>query len=632
MITRENFNSSAVVYTGYGRVSTSKEEQLISHKFQIEDLEDFFKSKQEWNDSGLRYDDTGKSGTNVFHRKDFQRMIKDAKAGKFNLIVMRDVSRFARYTKEFLIYLEELEKYGVVVYFVNYGLLSNDVQASMILPMLAAVAEEESRIKSDFTKNGHRKRKELGFVFGSDNRYGWDLVKTDKGKSNLLVKNEEEAKIIELIFDLYLHGKVIDGVLTDFGIRKITYYLNQNDIKTKSGGEWYPAMVGRIINNKCFCGYVVYNKSFKQNLHDERRKNRNKEEFVYIKSEAVEPIIDEDTFYKAQAKAARSLKVSAKPVLDENNQPKRDENGKIIRHSVGYKPITEPYAQKMVCGCGSTFKVHSIRRATKNGVKPVGYTCYKYDRGARGEDGCNHTSLDKVKLDMSALKIFRDFLSDNSKAISIAYDMIISCYKEEKSQIDKVNPATVQKKIDTLNFKRQKLFDDYTDEKMTDELYYERDANLHSKIKELTEQLKIAQVEYEEDEVDISAEKLKIKEALNTTKLTFVNQYGYEEVDRSVIDRFVSKIVSYEDGRFDWYLNLRGTCNNDYNRYKNKFAEDYNERYKINEKAVFVDEFVIDFEEANSFVKSFGRKGFRKVKKDGTPIWKDIQVKVFVEF
>ena len=230
MITRDNFESSEVVFTGYGRVSTTKEEQMVSHKFQLEDLEDFFASKTNWVDSGLRYDDNGKSGTNIFHRKDFQRMMLDAKAGRFNLIVMRDVSRFARYTKEFLIYLEELEKYGVVVYFVNYGLLSNDVQARMILPMLAAVAEEESRMKSDFTKAGHKKRKELGFVFGSNNRYGWDLIKTDKGKSNLLVINEEEAKVVRLIFDLYINGRVIKCVYGRRSSFDIPATLNKENI------------------------------------------------------------------------------------------------------------------------------------------------------------------------------------------------------------------------------------------------------------------------------------------------------------------------------------------------------------------------------------------------------------------
>lgn len=630
MITRDNFESSEVVFTGYGRVSTTKEEQMVSHKFQLEDLEDFFASKTNWVDSGLRYDDNGKSGTNIFHRKDFQRMMLDAKAGRFNLIVMRDVSRFARYTKEFLIYLEELEKYGVVVYFVNYGLLSNDVQARMILPMLAAVAEEESRMKSDFTKAGHKKRKELGFVFGSNNRYGWDLIKTDKGKSNLLVINEEEAKVVRLIFDLYINGRVIDGRQVNFGIRKIVSYLNESHIKTKSGGVWYSSTIEGILNNKCFCGYVASNKSFKKNLHDERRRNRNKEEFIYMKSEYVEPIIDESTFYKAQAKALRSLKITSKPVLDENNQPKRDENGRIIRHSVGYKPISEAYAQKLICSCGSTFKSHSIRRVTQTGVKPIGYVCYRYDRG---EGTCKNKAIDKVILDMTALKIFNDFLETNKKAIELAYEMIIDCYKAEKVKEEKVNPDTIQRKIDALGSKREKLFNDYTEEKMTDDLYYERDANLHSKIKELTEQLKLAQVEYEsEEEVDLPTEKIKIKEALNAVQLVSISQYGYKEVDRSVIENFVSKIVSYEDRNFDWYINLRGICRNDYNQYKNKFSPDYKNRYEVNENAVFINEFTIDIEEANAFVKSYGRRGFKRAKKDGTPIWKDIYVKVFVEF
>ncbi len=631
-IERENFDSSDVVACAYGRVSTTKLEQQISMGYQIEGLEDEFKRHPKWVDSGLRYNDDGKTGTSIFKRYDFQRMIADAKLGKFNLIIIRDVSRFARYAKEFLIYLEELQKCGVEVYFSSYGLLSNEPFAMNLLVSLAAQAETESQNKSKYTKDGHEKRKENGFIFGSKNRLGWKLTITDKGKPNKLEIIEDEAKIIRLIFDLYINGLVVNGIRETFGMRKIAAYLNTNGFKTKTGANWYTSTVNDILHNKCLCGYIAYNKSFKKDMHDERRKNRNREAYKYVKSENVDVIIDEETFLKAQDLAKGRTKVSSKPILDDNGQPKRDSKDNIIRMSQGYKPITDIYAQKLICECNSTLKVHRIRRALENGERPIGYTCYRYDSSLDNGNPCKNRTFDKVKLDMVALKIFGGFMKDNEKAIKLAYEMIISCYKAEKASHITKNPKDLQKKIDVLKRKKLNLFDDYTEDKMKDEEYYERDNLLRSKIEETERELTILMNELKDvSTFDEKIEKAKIKEALSMVGTTFKNDFGYDEVTHEIISSYVSKVVTHANGSFDWYLNLKGDCDN-YAKYHNKFSKDYKERYEINPNASIIDEFCINYEEANEFVKEWRKTKFQFAKADGTPIWRDINVKVFVEF
>jgi site-specific DNA recombinase len=631
-ITRENFDSSDAVASAYGRVSSTKLEQQISMEYQIEGLEDEFKRHPKWVDSGLRYNDDGKTGTSIFKRYDFQRMLADAKLGKFNLIIIRDVSRFARYAKEFLIYLEELQKCRVEVYFTSYGVLSNDPFAKNLLTSFASQAESESEHKSKFTKDGHKKRKERGFIFGSKNRFGWDLIITDKGESNKLEIIEDEAKIIKLIFDLYINGLVINGVRETSGMRKIAAYLNSNGFKTKTGANWYTSTINDILHNKCLCGYIAYNKSYKKDMHDERRKNRNREDFVYVKSDNVAIIIDEETFLKAQDLAKGRTKVSSKPILDENGQPKRDSNSNIIRMSQGYKPITDIYAQKMVCECNSTLKVHRIRRALESGEKPIGYTCYRYDATSINSKTCINKTFDKVKLDMVALKIFGGFMKDNEKAIKLAYEMIISCYKAEKASHITKDPKDLQKKIERFKRKKISLFNDYTEDKMKDEEYYERDNLLRSKIEETERELTILMNELKDvSTFDEKIEKTKIKVALSMVGTTFKNEFGYDEVTHEIISSYVSKVVTHADGSFDWYLNLKGACDN-YSKYHNKFSKDYKERYEINPNANIINEFCIGYEEANEFVEKWRKTKFQFAKKDGTPIWRDINVKVFVEF
>lgn len=631
-ITRKNFDTSDAVVTAYGRVSTNKEEQKISMKYQIEGLEEELSRHPQWIDSELRYNDDGVTGTSVFKRYNFRRMINDAKLGKFNLIIIREVSRFARYTKEFLIYLEELQKNGVEVYFSAYGVLSNDPYARFFLNSMATQAETESENKSKYTKEGHEKRKGKGFIFGSDNRFGWELKQTDKGESNKLEIIEDEAKIIRLIFDLYINGLVINGVRETFGMRKIAAYLNTNGFRTKTGANWYTSTVNDILHNKCLCGYIAYNKSFKKNLHDERRKNRNREEYIYIKSDNVAIIIDEETFLRANDLSKSRTKISSKPILDENGQPKRDSNNRIIRKSQGYKPINDLYSKKLICECESTLKAHRIRRALANGEKPIGYTCYRYDASIDKGKPCTNRTFDKVKLDMVALKIFGDFMKDNAKAIDLAYKMIISCYRTEKESKILKNPKDLKNKIESLKRKSSNLFNKYADDKMSEEVFYERDNMLREKIKETERELTVLLNELQDVSIfDEKVEITRIREALSMVGTTFRNDFGYDEITHEIISSFVSKIVTHADGSFDWYLNLRGNCDN-YVKYQNKFSNDYKERYEINPNASIIDEFCIGYEEANEFVKKWRKTKFQLVRKDGTPIWRDINVKVFIEF
>lgn len=100
------------------------------------------------------------------------------------------------------------------------------------------------------------------------------------------------------------------------------------------------------------------------------------------------------------------------------------------------------------------------------------------------------------------------------------------------------------------------------------------------------------------------------------------------EVEESIIDMFVERIVSHPDGSFDWYINIQEDCTKAIP--VNKFAKDYSRRYELPESRYEFIEYSICFDEANDFVKSYGRRAFQYQKNDGTPIWKDIVARVYL--
>ena len=146
----------------YGRVSTEHEAQLSALQNQIQWYDDQLKSHPNWN-LVERYIDEGITGTQAKKRPGFLNMIDDAKKGKFDLIVTREVCRFARNTVDTLIYTRELKnKYNIEVYFVDDNIWTMDGDGELRLTLMATLAQEESRKTSDRVKAGQKVSRENG--------------------------------------------------------------------------------------------------------------------------------------------------------------------------------------------------------------------------------------------------------------------------------------------------------------------------------------------------------------------------------------------------------------------------------------------------------------------------------------
>lgn len=312
----------------YCRVSTDKDDQANS----FENQQTYFRQYIERNPDWDLYDifaDEGISGTNTKKRKAFNRMISCAKNGDFDLIITKEISRFARNTLDSIYYTRQLKSYGVGVIFLNDNINTLDGDAELRLSIMSSIAQEESRKTSERVKWGQKRRMEQGIVFGRD-MLGYDV------RNGQIFINEEGAKIVRLIFHKFVNeGKgthIIARELLDAGIKPM-----RNDTK------WHNTVILRIIRNEKYCGDLIQKKTYTPDyLSHEKKYNYGEEEFIILKNHH-EPIISREIFEKANdILLKRSLSQKGK-----------------AKHSRRY-----PFSGKIKCGCCGASYVARCKKRT----------------------------------------------------------------------------------------------------------------------------------------------------------------------------------------------------------------------------------------------------------------------------
>ena len=272
--------------TYYARVSTERAEQLNSLDSQVMYFENLIKEQTNWTFIP-GYVDEGISGASVNKRDSFLRMIRDAKFGKFDLILTKEVSRFARNTLDSIQYTRDLLNYGVCVYFLSDNINTCDPDAELRLTIMSSLAQEEIRKLSDRVRFGYQRSIEKGVVAGSNNILGY---KKDNGK---LVIDEEQAEIVRKIFELYVY----EGV----GTTKLSFDLyNKYGYTNAKGKPIHPANIRDIIRNPKYKGYYCANKGVTLDFRTKKRKVLNSDNWVmYEDHENVPPIVSEELWDEA---------------------------------------------------------------------------------------------------------------------------------------------------------------------------------------------------------------------------------------------------------------------------------------------------------------------------------------------
>jgi len=232
--------------------------------------------------------DEGVSGTSIAKRLEFNRMMEDARRGRFDRIMTKEVSRFARNTVDTLLFTRELRAMGIGVEFVNDGINTLEPDAELRLAIMGSIAQEESRKISSRVKWGQTRRMEQGVVFGRS-LLGYDV------KDGQLGINREGADTVKKIYEWY----VSDGMSS----AKIAKRLTEEMVPTARGNrEWNSGVVIKILKNEKYCGDLLQKKTVTPDyLTHKKITNRGQEEMVYIRNHH-EPIIDRELWERAQAR------------------------------------------------------------------------------------------------------------------------------------------------------------------------------------------------------------------------------------------------------------------------------------------------------------------------------------------
>ena len=261
----------------YCRVSTDKEDQANSFEAQQRYFHDYIERQPDWELQGI-YADEGISGTSTRKRVEFNKMLHAAEMGQIDLIVTKEVSRFARNTVDALQITRDLLKRKVGVLFLSDNIDTRDDDINLRLAMMSTFAEEESRKTSKRSKWGQMRSMEQGVVFGGS-LLGYDVV---GGKMSI---NPEGAEIVRLIFHKYLQERK--------GCSTIAKELREAGILSSKGNcLWSSATVTKILKNEKYCGDLIQKKTYTPDvLTHEKKYNHGDEPLVELKDHH-EPIID----------------------------------------------------------------------------------------------------------------------------------------------------------------------------------------------------------------------------------------------------------------------------------------------------------------------------------------------------
>lgn len=283
IISKEKQMPKLVKVAAYARVSSDKDAMLHSLSSQVSYFSKMIQSHDSWKYVGV-YSDEGMTGTKI-KRDGFQRMIRDAKAGKIDIIVTKSLSRFARNTVDCLKTIREMKAINVDIFFEEQNIHTLSANGEFLISLLAGYAQEESRQCSENTLWRVRKNFKEGKPYGGSSMLGYKL---EKGRFTVV---PEEAEIIRKIFDLYLAGN---------GFCKIARILTNEGIKSYTGKAWNKSTLGEIISNVTYTGNLHLQKTYREN-HMTKKTMRNKgEKPLYIVEGNHEPIISQEIFDKAQ--------------------------------------------------------------------------------------------------------------------------------------------------------------------------------------------------------------------------------------------------------------------------------------------------------------------------------------------
>ncbi|MDE6014768.1 MAG: recombinase family protein, partial [Acetatifactor sp.] len=489
------------------RVSTDKEDQLNSLEAQKEFFTEYTKRT---GDNLVRlYADEGISGTKIKNRKEFLHMMADAEHGLFDMVVVKDISRFARNTVDLLQNVRKLKALGIETQFLTANMTSMG-NSEFVLTIFGALAQEESANTSKRVKFGKKMNAEKGRV--PNIVYGYD--KTIGDYFNLAI-NEEEAKVIRQIYQWYTK----EG----YGAAKISGMLNDRGCKTKRNCQWSQNAICRILTNELYTGKIINGKQEVADFLTGQRKDKDEDEWIVVDRPDLR-IIEPEVFEEAQT------------ILQSRNQAfhishERQSNKYLFSTLIRCKE------------CGWSFR-RTVRTYKNTYVR---WVCSGHN--GRGADSCpNAITVDEEELIEVLQEYFTDILKQKKKVIDHVVGEFQRVYKAKDENIAYEKELNTQ--LGRLQKSRQKYMDMYTDDLISREELNEKIGGMRKEIERLENELKMVSYHLTKGE--------QLENILNSTFKQIEDIADVREMTNIQLKKLIQKIEVDKEGNVEIYLRLFG--------------------------------------------------------------------------
>ena len=407
--------------TFYARVSSESDEQLNSLGNQISHYEDLIRKNKNWTFIP-GYIDEGLSGISTKKRENFNRMIEDATTDKFDFIITKEISRFARNTLDSIQYTRQLLSSGVGVFFQNDNINTLDEDSELRLAIMSSIAQDELRKLSSRVKFGHQQAIKDKVVLGNSRIFGY--VK-DGGR---LVIDEDQAEMVRELFELYASGQ--------YSMKQIETIFWQKGYRNHNGNKIAHTTMSNMIANPKYKGYYVGNKVRVIDMFSKKQKFLPPEEWVMFKDETGEIV---------PAIVSEELWDQANEILKRRSDDVKSRQG-ICNHA-------NLLTGKLHCTCCGTAYYRRDSRDKQGNVNSKWVCSGKIKNGA---DSCDSFAIYEDEIKPLLFEVFQETEVNVAALIEEYMEMYRSL--DEDNQIPK-QIAQQNERLELAQKKKSKLLE-----------------------------------------------------------------------------------------------------------------------------------------------------------------------------
>lgn len=486
---------------GYGRVSTDEEKQLDSLENQILFFSEFAESRQY--KLIQVYADEGISGKQLKKRDEFMRMLKDAESDLFDVVVVKDVSRFARNTVDLLTSVRKLKAMGINVLFVNNNQETMG-ESEFVITLLGAMAQEESANLSKRVKFGKD-------ITAKRGRVPREILGYDKVDNYTLKINEEEAALVRRIYAMYLSGMC--------GMAHIATVLRGEKILTKKGCAYTEGYIRRILTNPIYSGELVNHKTVTVDfIEGTQQAVPEEEQYRHERPELA--IISKDTFEKAQRIRLERCKI-------------QEENGRDPRRRYTSRYLLSGVVRCAQCG-RTMFRQNNTRA---NGVVDSYWRCPNGSRMKNDARCTNHAYIRNDVLERALSEALHQCVGDKDGFAKSVQEQMRALQDTQQTSDEEI--ADKRKMIDRLTKQKQKYIEMCSNEIITMDELKQYTVGISEQIDQLSRE--ITRLRQEQDLAKSA------QQDINSCIAEIETFLSLESAENCDIKRFLSRIDVGED-------------------------------------------------------------------------------------